>query len=106
MPSPVCVRPVKVADLDSIMQIERASFGHDAYDRNLFAEFAHKCGGLFLVALRGSQVIGYAITSVRLSRAELVSIAVRPAERGRGAAAALMDRILCRVRRRGVTRFV
>lgn len=106
MSSPICVRLVRMTDLDAVMKIERASFGPDAYERNLFAEFARKCGGLFLVALRGSKVVGYAIASVRLSRAELISIAVRPRERGRGAASLLMDSILRRVRRRGAARFV
>ena len=106
MSSPVSVRRVRMADLDAIMKIERASFGPDAYERNLFAEFARKCGGLFLVALRGNTVIGYAIACVRLSRAELISIAVRPQDRGKGAAPVLMDRILRRVRRRRATRFV
>jgi ribosomal-protein-alanine N-acetyltransferase len=106
MSTPPLIRRVKIDDLDPIMEIERASFGRDAYDRNLFAEFARKCGGLFLVALRGNTVIGYAITAVRQRRAELVSIAVRPKERGRGAGAVLMDSILRRLRRRGVTRFV
>jgi ribosomal-protein-alanine N-acetyltransferase len=106
MSTPPLIRRVKIDDLDPIMEIEHASFGRDAYDRNLFAEFARKCGGLFLVALRGNTVIGYAIAAVRQRRAELVSIAVRPKERGRGAGAVLMDSILRRLRRRGVTRFV
>ena len=44
------VRPVRQRDLDRILEIEAASFGADAYDRNLFAEYTRKCGGLFLVA--------------------------------------------------------
>ena len=49
------VRRVRQRDLDRILEIERASFGADAYDRNLFAEYTRKCGGLFLVAERASR---------------------------------------------------
>jgi ribosomal-protein-alanine N-acetyltransferase len=38
-------------------------------------------------------------------RAELVSIAVDPGQRGKGAASALMESTLRRLRRRGVVRF-
>ena len=99
------VRRLRLADLDRIMQIERASFGEEAYDRNLFAGFFHKCGDLFLVAVHERRVWGYMITCPRGERAELVSVAVDPAARGRGAASALMESTLQRLRRRGVTRF-
>ena len=101
-------RPVRLRDLDRILRIEVASFGADAYDRNLFAEYTRKCGGLFLVAMWGTKVVAYSITAVsptRPGRAELVSIAVDPAFLGKGGAAALMDSTLRRLRRRKVARF-
>jgi ribosomal-protein-alanine N-acetyltransferase len=91
--------------MDRILEVEHASFGKDAYDRNLFAEFFHKCGGLFLVAVRRSGVCGYIVTCIRGERAELVSIAVDPAARGKGAASALLESTLRRLRRRSVARF-
>jgi ribosomal-protein-alanine N-acetyltransferase len=100
------VRPVRQLDLDRILEIEAASFGPDAYDRNLFAEFTHKCGGLFLVAVRGTKVCAYSITAISpgklRDRAELVSLAVAPAFLGKGAASALMDSTLRRLRRRRI----
>ncbi|SPE33117.1 SSU ribosomal protein S18P alanine acetyltransferase [Candidatus Sulfopaludibacter sp. SbA6] len=106
------VRKLRPSDLDRILEIEHASFGKDAYDRNLFAEFFHKCGDLFLVAETGSGVCGYIVTCIRgngppcgtNTRAELVSVAVHPDHRGRGAASALMDSTLRRLRLRGVVR--
>jgi ribosomal-protein-alanine N-acetyltransferase len=102
------VRPVRQRDLDRIEKIEAASFGDDAYERNLFAEYTHICGGLFLVASWGTKVIGYSITGLPArwagQRAELVSVAIDPAYLGKGAAAALMDSTLRRLRRRGVGR--
>ena len=100
------VRRMRSADLPRILVIERASFGADAYDRNLFAEYARDCGGLFLVAEAGTKVVGYAITCIggqpERIWGELVSLAVLPSVRGKGAAAALMNSILRRLRRRRI----
>jgi ribosomal-protein-alanine N-acetyltransferase len=106
------IRRARAADLDRIMEIERASFGRDAYDRNLFAEYTRKCGELFLVAERGRKVWGYALTcraarnygGVLRQQAELISLAVDPPARGTGAAKALMDSTFRRLRWREVTR--
>ncbi len=100
------IRRIRLADLDRIQSIEHASFGKDAYERNLFAEFFHKCGDLFLVAESRSGVCGYMITCVRGDRAEVVSIAVNPPARARGAASALMASTLRRLPRRGAARVV
>lgn len=103
------IRPVRQRDLDRILKIEAARFGADAYDRNLFAEYARKCGGLFLVAEWGTKVRAYSITGILPARAgkraELVSVAVEPAFEGKGAAAALIDSTLRRLRRRNIGRF-
>jgi ribosomal-protein-alanine N-acetyltransferase len=103
------IRRSRLADLDRIMEIERASFGPDAYDRNLFAEYIRKCGEMFLVAVRGRKIWGYVLTCRRAGtfrdRAELVSLAVDPAMRGRGVASALMESTLRRLRFRGFSRF-
>lgn len=98
------VRRVRMADLDRILEIERASFGDEAYDRNLFAEFLRQCGELFLVVEREGKVRGYMVACIRGEQAELVSVAVDPAARGRGAASALMESTLRRLRRRGTAR--
>ena len=106
MPRSLRVRPVKAGDLDAILEIERASFGRDAYDRNLFAALTRKCGDLFLAAVEQNGVIGYSITGIRLNRAELVSIAIHPEYRRLGVASALLESTLRRLRRRGMHRFV
>ncbi len=98
------VRRLRMADLNGIMEIEQASFGDEAYDRNLFAEFFRNYGELFLVAEHDRKVRGYMVTCIRGEQAELVSVAVDPAARGRGAASALMESTLRRLRRRGIAR--
>ena len=104
MKTPYSVRRLRAADLDRIQEIEHASFGQDAYDRNLFAEFYHNCGDLFLAVERNALVCGYMITCVRGEQAELVSVAVDPAARGTGAASVLLASTLRRLRWRRVAR--
>jgi len=100
------VRRLRAADLPRIEQIERASFGAEAYDRKLFAEFHHTCGDLFLVVERSGRICGYGITCLRAgsARAELVSIAVEPAARRKGAASALLASTVRRLRLRRTAR--
>ena len=108
MSRPVTIRHFELRDMERIMEIERASFGSEAYDRNLFAEFFHRCTGLFLVAVERRRIWGYIVSSTgrQLSeRAELVSVAVDPAARGRGVASSLMRNTLRRLRLRRVRRF-
>jgi len=101
---PHTVRRMRMADLNRIVEIELASFGDEAYDRNLFAEFFRKCGELFLVAEHDRTVQGYMVTCIRGEQAELVSVAVDRAARRMGAASALMESTLRRLRRRGIAR--
>jgi ribosomal-protein-alanine N-acetyltransferase len=106
MPGRFSVRRLRPADLDRIMEIECASFGADAYDRNLFAQFLDTCGDLFLAVERSGEVRGYLIACRRGRRAEVASVAVDPACRGQGAASALMESALRRLRLRRVARLV
>jgi len=109
MPAQISARPFRASDMGRILEIERASFGADAYDRNLFAELLHNCGDLFLVVAAGRNVCGYMVTCMRGRKApdaaELVSVAVDPAFRGQGAASCLMNSTLRRLRLRGAARF-
>ena len=98
------VRHLRLRDMDRVLEIEQASFGAEAYDRNLFAEYFHKCGELFLVADLGERICGYSLTCISGQRAELVSVAVDPPDRGKGIARTLLDSTLRRLRRRAVAR--
>jgi ribosomal-protein-alanine N-acetyltransferase len=99
------IRRAVLQDLSRIQEIENSSFGREAYDCKLFAYYFHRCGGLFLVAERKGRICGYIITLVRgAGRAELVSVAVDPAVRGSGAASALLESTLRRLRQRLVAR--
>lgn len=106
MPAAFRIRHFRLSDMDRLMTIETACFAGDAYDRNLFAEFYHKCGDLFLVAVRGKSICGYAVTWRRgnSDSAEIASIATHPKVQGKGAASALLESTLRRLRRRKIER--
>ena len=104
MHAPFHVRRLRPEELDGILKVEQASFGKDAYDRNLFANYLQRDGELFLVVERGKEICGYSIAVVRGDRAELVSIAVDPKSRRKGVGRALLASTLRRLSRRGVTR--
>jgi len=104
MKTPVSIRRFQMADMDRILEIERSSFGRDAYDRKLFAAYAQHSKSLFLVAKRGPGIAGYAISDWRQGRAELTSIAVDPRVRGRGTASSLLKSTIRRLKLRGIKR--
>jgi ribosomal-protein-alanine N-acetyltransferase len=108
MPAEYTIRRFKPADMDRVLEIERACFGRDAYDRKLFAEYQRKCGGLFLLAEGSRTVDGYSLACVseRLGNlvASLESIAVDPRARGKGAASLLLKSTIRRLKLQGVRR--
>ena len=103
MSSEFTIRRFRLSDMGKILEIERAIFPRDAYDRNLFAEYFHTCGELFLVLVRRGNICGYMLTCIR-PRPEIVSIAVLTAERRKGAASLLLESTIRRLRRRRVER--
>jgi [ribosomal protein S18]-alanine N-acetyltransferase len=104
MPTQYRIRRVAARDLDRIGEIELASFGREAYDRKLFAHYLETCGALFLVAERHGRICAYLLSCLRGASAELVSVAVAPEDRAKGAASALLESLLRRLRRRGAVR--
>jgi ribosomal-protein-alanine N-acetyltransferase len=103
------VRRFRHTDMDRVLEIELASFGKDAWDRKLFAEYGRKCGDLFLLASVGPRVDGYSIACINKNRealaASLESIAVDPGARGKGAASSLLKSTIRRLKLQGVERF-
>src|SRR5262249_14594864 len=97
------VRLFRPTDLPAVMAIERASFRRDAYPRGLFMEY-HARGALFLVASAGDGIAGYALAQRRGTRAELVSIAVKPGCRRGGAGKLLLHTTLRRLHVAGASR--
>jgi len=80
-----------------VVEIERASFGKDAWPAELFVEYWRHNPELFLIARLGRRIAGYSITRTNWRGAELESIAVDPRYRGRGVAQALLDATLAQL---------
>ena len=104
MKTRIAVRPFRPREMDRILEIERACFRQDAYDRKLFAAYANHPNSLFLVAARGSEIDGYSIARWREARSELTSIAVDPEVRRRGVASLLLKSTIRRLKLRGSRR--
>ena len=95
------VRPFERRNLNRIVQIERESFGKDAWPAEAFLDYWRESPNLFLVARPGRKIAGYSIARTTWRGAELESIAVDPRYRGRGVAQALLDATVARLNREG-----
>ena len=102
MPPQLDCRPFELSDLDRVLEIEQASFGRDAWDRELFLEYSRCCPQLFLVARRRRRIAGYSITCTGAGGAELVSIAVDPPDRRKAVGRVLMDATAAKLRSRRI----
>ncbi|HUP04299.1 MAG TPA: GNAT family N-acetyltransferase [Bryobacteraceae bacterium] len=92
---------IRIRDLDRVLEIEKASFGADAWERKLFAD-SLEAGDLLLGAWRDGKLTGYLLAAEGKRRAELLSLAVDPAARRLGAASLLLNRAMSRLRRHGM----
>lgn len=98
MASRVELFPFQVRYIEQILKIEHASFGRDAWDRDLFLEYFRRSPDLFLVARSARRIVGYIITCTARNQAELLSIAVDPRHRRRGLGRTMLDETLRRLR--------
>jgi ribosomal-protein-alanine acetyltransferase len=92
------IRQARFADLKRMLEIENASFPIHPWDREIFLNYMRDCGDMFFVAKLGRRVCGYVIIAKEATRAELASIAVDPAYRGRGIAHKMMEHTLSLLR--------
>jgi ribosomal-protein-alanine N-acetyltransferase len=92
------VRPFERTNLDRIVEIERDSFGKEAWPAEAFVQYWRESPEFFLVARQGRRIAGYSITRTNWRGAELDSIAVDPQYRGRGVAQALLDATVAQLR--------
>lgn len=96
------LRPAGTADLDAVVAIERASFA-DPWSRASFAEAL--AGGRVrfdVAAADDGTVAGYAIAWFVADEGEVANLAVVPAQRRAGIAAALLEGVLAAARAEGV----
>lgn len=92
----------RLSTLRRVLEIERVSFGSEAYTREMFLELDRDCGDLFFIAKRSGRIAGYIVTCAAAERAEIVSIAVDPRYRKIGIGKALMAHTLSALKKKGV----
>lgn len=103
-PEGVVLVPMRGGHLDEIARIERAVFS-DPWSRALFEEeLANPSLAVTRVAERGGRVAGYAVAWIVLDELHVGNVAVAPAERRRGIAAALVGELFALARDRGCLR--
>lgn len=101
-PAAISIRSYNHRDLAPILQIERESFGRDAWTRDLFEKLAAENPAWFLVAEHCSGIAGYCIAAMARGGAEIASIAVSVRHRRTGIAQALLRATFARLRRAGL----
>jgi [ribosomal protein S18]-alanine N-acetyltransferase len=100
------IRLFHIRDLPKILNIEKQSFGADAWPEGLFLEYSRNSRGLFLVVWVGRVAAGYSIASTRKDTAEIASIAVLAEYRGRKLASKLLTRTIWRLRRMSIEKIM
>jgi ribosomal-protein-alanine N-acetyltransferase len=100
------VRTARPDDLDRIMAIETASFPTDAWSRSSMTATLSDRDTIALVAMDEGGLRGYAavLAPRGASDADVLTIAVVEAARGRGLGRALLERLLAEATARGASR--
>jgi ribosomal-protein-alanine N-acetyltransferase len=87
------LRRIEAADLDAVLEIERASYP-TPWSRAMFAAELAKPGSLALGAyLESGELVGYAVVSRYVDAWHVMNVAVAPAYRRRGIARVLLERL-------------
>ncbi len=90
------------SEAEALADIHGAAFGHAWSGEEFAALLANH--GVFAVGLsRGRRLAGFVLVRVVADEAEILTIAVRPGERGRGYGRMLMDEALRRLHRAGAS---
>lgn len=99
------LRPMTMADLATVVVLEKQIFDTDAWPRQVFARDLRHGQRPYIVAESEGVVIGYAgLWMTKRGAAEISNIAVAPDFRGQGLGSRLMEALLAIAEAHGVTR--
>ena len=93
-------REMAPGDAEQVEMVEKACFAIP-WSRQSFWEEAANENTLYLLALDGEEVIGYAGTWILAGEAQVTNVAILPEYRGQGVGTSLMKELVRRVRERG-----
>jgi len=93
------MRPMQMADLDAIMQIEPTIFPYP-WSRGNFSDSLNS-GYSCWVMEAGGGIIGYAVMMMVLDEAHLLNISIAASQQGRGFGRALLEHMMMLGRRHG-----
>jgi [ribosomal protein S18]-alanine N-acetyltransferase len=99
------LRMMTAADLDTVLNLELALFGDEAWSRQMLAgELDQQSASRFyLVAEDDEQIVGYAGLLAAGQQADVLTIAVDTGRWGQGVGSALIRQLLAEAIRRGCT---
>lgn len=99
----VVYRPMYVDDIPQVQLVERKCFS-TPWSRNIFiSEITRNDNAIYVVALVGERIVGYAGVWVILDEGHITNIGVDPAYQRQGIGQALMEEITKFAMLRGVT---
>jgi len=101
----VVLRPMTLADVDQVLELERAVFGEEAWTRRMLAEELEQqpASRYYLVADNAGRVAGYAGLLGAGWQGDVLTLAVATDRWGSGIGSALLEALLAEAARRGCT---
>jgi [ribosomal protein S18]-alanine N-acetyltransferase len=93
----VTIRPMTEADLDQVMELEKAIFANP-WRRSFFLSDLGRSQGLVVVAEEDAVILGYAV-AWGTEETHLANLAVSEHERGKGVGGRLLDEVIAFARR-------
>ncbi|HEX6944262.1 MAG TPA: ribosomal protein S18-alanine N-acetyltransferase [Gemmatimonadaceae bacterium] len=96
----VTIRPAEDGDLDDVAAIERSVF-NDPWSRRSFVDLVGERQVVFLVAVDGTAVVGYAIALLTPPESELANLAVSRLMQHQGLGRRLLVEVMSEAQGRG-----
>ncbi len=100
----ITIREMRIEDLPEVAEIEKATFS-EPWSCESFASSLALPDSLYLTAQEDGTVVGYCGLICFLPEAEIVNMAVKESERGRGIGFSLMDELMDRGHAKGIEHF-
>jgi len=99
---PLDFRPMLEADVQRVMEVERAAFAHPWSEEMIRRELEHEFSTV-LLAIRGREgpIAGFAVVWLVHDELHVLNVAVAPEARRSGVARRILDRVESRAREQG-----